>query len=334
MTNEKEFKKRFDNIEKKLELLAFSDQQLSENAYKVGPDTIDLLKLGRVLWSGKWVAVAITVFFALASCFYSLSLPNIYKSEVLLISSEENSVGLAGLAGRLGGLASFTGVNLDAGSGNKTALAIEVLKSRDFISRFLVKRNLLVPLLAAKGWDRSNDVLEIDPELYDVAAGEWKIASKMGHETVPSIQKAYKAFSRIISVTQDKKTNFIRLGIEYYSPELSKKWVGWLVEDVNKELKARDVEEAKRSIEYLKSQLQKTLIADMKTVFYELIEEQTKTIMFSEARDEYAFKTIDPAIAPEMKYKPRRSVIVFFGSVIGLFFGCVAVIIFSWKNNS
>ena len=54
------------------------------------------------------------------------------------------------------GLASLAGVNLSGGGSDKTALAIEVLKSREFISKYIDKHRILVSLMAAKGWDRSN----------------------------------------------------------------------------------------------------------------------------------------------------------------------------------
>ncbi len=133
---------------------------------------IDLRELWSIIWSGKWTIIAITFVFAVASIFYALSLPNIYKSEALLAPAEENSGGgLAGLAGQFGGLASLAGVNL--GGGDKTALAIEVLKSREFISKFIKKHELLLPLMASEGWDRSRNELNIDPDIYDVKSGKW-----------------------------------------------------------------------------------------------------------------------------------------------------------------
>ncbi len=99
----------------------------------------------------------------------------------------------------------------------------------------------------------------------------------------------------------------------------------WLVEDINLKLKARDVAEAERSIRYLTAQLEKTPVADMQSIFYELIEEQTKTVMFAEVRDEYVFKTIDPAVVPEIKSKPNKPLICIFGVILGGVFGLFIV---------
>jgi LPS O-antigen subunit length determinant protein (WzzB/FepE family) len=39
--------------------------------------------------------------------------------------------------------------------------------------------------------------------------------------------------------------------------------------------------------------------------------------MFSEVRDEYVFRTIDPAVIPEEKFKPKRALICIFMTLIG-----------------
>ena len=52
-------------------------------------DEIDLRELFAAIWQGKWIIIAVTAVFAVVSVFYALSLPNIYKSEVLLAPAGE-----------------------------------------------------------------------------------------------------------------------------------------------------------------------------------------------------------------------------------------------------
>ncbi len=78
-------------------------------------DEIDLRELFSVIWKGKWLIIAITTVFAIASVVFAVLQPNIYKSEALLASaSEEQGGGLSALASQFGGLASLAGVNLGA----------------------------------------------------------------------------------------------------------------------------------------------------------------------------------------------------------------------------
>ena len=212
------------------------------------------------------------------------------------------------------------------GGSNKTTLAIEVLKSREFITKFIRKHDLLVPLMAAEGWDLSRDELLINQNLYDTEKKRWLRKPLPPRSSEPTMQEAYSVFSSKLSVSQDSATSLVSLGLEFYSPNIAKRWVDWLVQDINAEIKGREVREAKKSIEYLSGQLKKTPIADMQAIFYELIEEQTKTIMFAEVRDEYVFKTLDKAIASEIKERPKRSLIVVFGTFLGGGLGLLLVL--------
>jgi uncharacterized protein involved in exopolysaccharide biosynthesis len=40
--------------------------------------------------------------------------------------------------------------------------------------------------------------------------------------------------------------------------------------------------------------------------------------MVADGRVEYAFQVVDPAVAPEMRYSPKRTLIVMISTLIGL----------------
>lgn len=292
-------------------------------------DEIDLRELFSVIWQGKWRIIGITAVFAIASVGLALYLPNIYKSEALLApASEEQGGGLSALASQFGGLASLAGVNLGGKGGtDKTQLAIEVLKSRQFTSEFIQKHNILADLMAAKKWDRDADKIIYDPELYNEQTNTWVRDVEPPVKPEPSMQEAYKEFSKIIAVNKDKETAMVTVSIEHLSPTVAQQWVTWLIQDINKVMKDRDVAEAHRSTDFLNKQIALTNVADIKTVLYKLIEEQAKTIMFAEVRDEYVFKTIDPALAPEEKAKPKRALICVLGTMLGGMLGVMLVLV-------
>ena len=68
-------------------------------------------------------------------------------------------------------------------------------------------------------------------------------------------------------------------------------------------------------------------VAEIKNMLFNLIEEQMKTVMLAETRDEYVFKVIDPAIVADVKFKPKRSLIVVLGVFVGMFLAIMAIII-------
>lgn len=292
----------------------------------IADDEIDLRELFAAIWQGKWTIIIITALFAVASVFYAINQPNIYKSEVLLAPAEEQKN--SGLAGQLGGLASLAGVNLgSSGSIDKTQMALEVLKSRQFISNFIQIHSILPDLMAVKAWDMQTNTIIYNEELFNSATNKWLREVKAPRKAEPSMQEAYRVFSQVISAKKDKETGMIIISVEHVSPFIAQQWANWLVSDINRTMKERDVVEANKSTEFLTQQIEQTKIADIRAVLYKLIEEQTKTIMFANVRDEYVFKTIDPALVSEEKFKPKRALMVLLGVMLGGMLSVMIVLI-------
>lgn len=307
-----------------------NNEYVQSHNNNIADDEIDLRELFAVIWQGKWLIIAITALFAVASVVYAINQPNIYKSEALLAPAEEQQGGgLGALAGQFGGLASLAGVNLGGGSSNKAQLAIEVLKSRQFTSDFIQKHNILPDLMAAKTWDMQTNTVVYDSEMYDAQNNKWIREVKAPFKPEPSMQEAFKVFSKIISASTDKESGMVTVSVEHISPYVAQQWVSWLIEDINKSMKERDVLEAVKSTDFLTQQLEQTKIADIRAVLYKLVEEQTKTIMFAKVRDEYVFKTIDAALVPEEKFKPKRALIAILGTMLG---GMLSVMLVLVRN--
>jgi len=290
---------------------------------------IDLREFFSAVWAGKWLIVGVTSVFAIASVVIALMLPNIFKSEALVApASAEQQGGIGALASQFGGLASMAGLNLGGGSSiDKTQLAISVLKSRQFANNFIEKHDILPQLMASESWNQSDDSLTYDISLYDSSKKLWVREVEAPKLPKPSPQEAYKTFSEIVAVQVDKDTGLIRISVEHLSPSIAQQWVTWLIEDINAEMKEREVAEAVKSSDFLEKQISETHVADIRTVLYQLIEEQTKTIMFAEVRDEYVFKTIDPAIVAEEKFKPKRALVCIVGTLLGGFLAILFVFI-------
>ena len=300
-------------------------------------DEIDLVELWRAIWAGKFTIIIISMIFAVASVFFALSKPDIYKASAILApASSEGGGGLGAMAGQLGGLASMAGISLGGGGGvDKTALALEILKSRSFIENFITKHDLLVPLMASEKWDMATDTLIINEEAYDTVNNKWLREVKAPKKPEPSSWEAYKAFSALVTVSQDKISSMVNMDIEFYSPALARQWLTWLVEDINEYMREQDQVEAQASIDYLTNQLGNIKVTTMETVFYQLIEEQTKNMMLTMVKKEYVLKTIDPAQVPDTKAGPKRALIVVLGTMLGGILSVLIVLIryFSRKDK-
>lgn len=300
-------------------------------------DEINLRELISVLWARKWLIIGITFSAAVVAVIVAILLPNIYRAEALLApNDQEGASGLSALAAQYGGLASLAGINIGGGSTDKTAFGLEILKSRKFISEFVERRDILLPLMASRGWNPATGDLEIDPDDFDVVSGRWVRNVSPPKKTIPSSQEAYERFMSILSVVQDKKTGFVTVAVEHYSPLIAKQWVDWLIDDLNSSIMRQDVAEAEQAIEYLNKQIENTSIADLQSVFFNLIEEQTKTVMLAKVSDEYLLKTLDPAVAPEKKSRPKRFIIVILFALLAFLLATTIVFVSTslHRNNA
>jgi len=318
------------------EVLLLSQQMSQQLALQNNSDDeIDLPELWRAIWSGKLTIIVISFIFAVVSIAFALSKPDVYKASVLLSpASSEGAGGMGALAGQLGGLASLAGVSLGGGGTDKTALALEIIKSRAFLETYIAKHKLLVPLMAANNWDRVNEQLILDNDIYDKSSNEWIREVSYPKTAKPSPWEAYQELLKLISSSQDKVTSLVTIEVEFYSPIVAKQWLIWLVADVNNFMREQDEKEAQASIDYLTNQLDKTEITAMETVFYQLIEEQTKNMMLTKVSPEYVLKTIDPAQVPETKAGPQRALIVVLGTMLGAMLSVLIVLIRFYSNKS
>ena len=297
-------------------------------------DEIDLKELFMVLWSGKWLITFITGIAAITSVAIALMLPNVYTANALLAPAEQSGGGMSALMQQYGGLASLAGVSLSGGEdGSRARLGMHLMKSRAFIGDFVMRRDILPELMAVDSWDAGSGEVIFDPEKYDALEKKWVSNGKPSKSYAPSLQAAHKAFLSVLTVSQDKLTGYVTVSIDHKSPNIAAKWVTWLVEDVNSAVRAQDVFEAERSIEYLQEQVKNTSLADLQAVFFDLIQSQTETVMLAEVRPEYVFKTIDPAVAPEQKSKPSRALICIFGTAFGGFLA-VAIVLIGYFTRS
>jgi uncharacterized protein involved in exopolysaccharide biosynthesis len=272
-----------------------------------GPEEeVDLRDYLRVL-AVRWRFIAgFVAACTLLAVVVALVLPRQYRAEAVLAPVRDESTGdLGSVMSQLGGLASLAG--LQANPSDPTAERIAILTSRVFTTE-LVRENDLLPVLFADEWD--------------AARGAWKVTG----DDVPTVWDAYRKFEDIRRVSLDGKTGLVTLSIDWTDPEVAARWVRLHVNGVNRRVQADAVREAERSIAYLMEQVEKTSNVELRATLYNLVEAQTKKAMLARVRDDYAFRVVDPAVAPDKPDRPRRGVIVALavvGSTLAAVFGAL-----------
>jgi LPS O-antigen subunit length determinant protein (WzzB/FepE family) len=297
-------------------------------------DEIDLLELFSVLWANKIKIIAITAIFAVGSVIYSLSMPNQYKATALLAPAQSDEGGLSGSLGQLGGLASLAGVSIGGGESSESQIAQEIMKSWSFLEGFIADNDLAVEVYAAEGWNKGSNDLKINKDVYDSKREEWLIEDDSGLMGLPSSWELFNAFSNRVEVSEDTKSGLVSVSIEYYSPQIAKKWLDLYISAINEHMQARQVERVSNNIRYLETQIEKTAIAEMQEVFYRIIEDQTKNKMLAEASPEYVFVAVSPSMVPEEKSQPQRALICILVTLLGGMLSVLLVLVMHYTQKS
>jgi hypothetical protein len=263
------------------------------------------------IWTNRFLIIIFPLFVGSMTALYNLTLPDIYRAEVILATADSKTQSPSTASS---GLAAMAGISLPSGTDNKTLIAIETVKSKKFISEFLIRHEALPALMAPISWDSTEDILEV---------GEY-------HGSIQQATKQWKSIFYVEKLSQVQP--FVLMTITHISPTQARDWLVYIVEDLNKSLSERDVAEVKESIKYLEEQINNTNVSDLKELFYGMIESQTSKAMLAEVRSEYAFRVIDPAIAPEVKHSPHRAVIT-LQSVIYSFIAIIVLSVMLYINN-
>ncbi|XPF96131.1 GNVR domain-containing protein [Colwellia sp. RE-S-Sl-9] len=288
----------------------------------------NLFDLGRLIaylvskW--KWFLV---IGFVVAGVFayISIDLPNQYTSEILLTEADDETSGLDGMSGQLGGLASLAGINVGNSKKNKL-VALQILKSRRFLVDFVKFNKLEVKLFAVKKWDITTDKYVYYEDKYDKENGVWLQRADKPISYYPTDLEIHELVKSSLTVDMDTTNRVTKISFTSLNPNDAQLLLSKLIKTLNNELRQDDLSRGEKQIAFLQHQLELERNAGIRNVYYSLIEEQIKSLTLAKARNEYIFKVIDPAIFPEEKSSPKRALITVLGGFIG---GILCFIFFS-----
>jgi len=256
--------------------------------------TIDVIALWRLLWGQKNLIAIVAGVFGAIAVMLALTATSIYRAEAVVTPVADSGLGNAAsrLAGQFGGLASLAGIDLGS-SGVAGQEAQAVLESRRLVEEF-IRRNDLVDELIAPG----------DPD--------------------GSLWRAVQLFrDTVVSMNEDNLDGTTTIAVEWKDPAVAAAWANGLVALANELMRTKALTNSKRNIEYLNKQIAATNVVEIQRVMYGLIENETKTLMLANARADYAFTVVDPAVTPEARIRPKRKVMVLTGVALGLILGAL-----------
>ena len=178
--------------------------------------------------------------------------------------------------------------------------------------------------MASTNWDEESNTVLYDEGLFNKQDQKWT--------RTPSPQKSFKKFLRVMEVSQDSTTGFVRISFKHHSPYVAKDWTELVVQEINDSFRTLDKLEAQASMDYLNDQMALTSYSEIKEVIAQILKQKMQQLSLIEANEFYIFSYIDSPAVEEEKVEPSRTKISIFGAVLGLLLGILTVITRDYLN--
>lgn len=238
----------------------------------------------KILFEAKKLIFYSSIFFMLLFLVYSLFISNYYESYSLLKTSDSNS---STQRSSLEALSSLAGLNMQEDS-ESLDLAIEIMKSRDFFE-ILYSQDLKI-----------NDFFNVNNK-----------------KDLPKFEDSYASYLNALEIDIDRNTGFVKVSIFHNSPTIAKDFLEEIVQSVNLVMKDDTKEKSKKSLDFLRSELNKAENRDLRFVISQLAQNKLEVFTLTNISEDYVLQYIDSPRVPTHKAGPIRILY----SLTGLFLG-------------
>ena len=268
-----------------------------------------------------WRLIALIILIAsFISAGITLLIPNQYESSALMKSASPNSS--VEQNNSVLNLSFIGGSKVDA----PTQFALTLMESRVFFQSLYDEDRFLAQMFALDFKD--SDPLSFNPNMYDAKNSKW-VKGKPGFDDARNI-----FLEEHFSVKADAITGFINFSMIHRNPVVAKEWIDLVYQKLNLYVKSQKIEEAKLALNYLKNEINSTNVPELRKIFADGINEQTKLIMLSEITDDFVFSYIDPPFIPSSKKSPLRSVIVLVSAIGSAFMAIILLLLLDSMGKS
>jgi uncharacterized protein involved in exopolysaccharide biosynthesis len=295
-------------------------------------DEINLLDNWRVIWKRRKMIGGIVVVTVFATVIISFFMTNIYQAKAVIMpvtarDSGSGSASLALLAQQFGGL---PGISMP---GSTSASEIVCLLKSHILREKIIQQYNLLPILFYKQWDAKRQTwkkgggtsFNLNPLYYISSLGkafapQTRDAQKKDPD-IPDTWDALRLLNEIVMISQDFKQNTITISTDFHDPDMTARIVEYFLVTLTNYMSSEAKRVAATNRKYLEEQLGSTTDPFIKQKTYNMIAQQIETGMMAEVKENFAFKVIDPPLAPDKKIKPKRAQMVMLSLIVALFVG-------------
>lgn len=289
------------------------------NSKHIEEDEIDLKELFNTILKYKYKIALFVFITTILTLVYSLSIPNSYKSEVILSpQGSQKNVG-----GGLSSLASLAGVSLGGASSKDPFVMMRTtLNDYTFNEKIIKKYNL-----AEKLENKQNLVFALGIDsIYNMFNSKEKNEEDNRSED-EKIFSTINSIKSILSISSDKKSSLITINAELVDRYLAKELVDIYLKEIINKIKLEDMKEIDAQIKYYNKELSSTYDVSLKEQLSKSLSGLYQKKVFSQANDYYFVSKVVDSRIPYIKEKtkPKRALLLVVSFVTSIIIGIFIV---------
>jgi len=285
-------------------------------------DEIDLRELFSTIYNNKFKIILFSFIVTSLTIIYTMSIPNSYKSEVILAPQEQSK---GSSLGGLGALAGMAGISLGGGSSMDAYSSLSTIIKNNTFNKMLIEKYDLINKLSKENIDKNLVFAMNNRTIYDFFNKSNKDEEEISKEE--QIFELNKMLKKIISLASDKKTGAITLSVVHQDRFLAKELLEIYLKESTTQLEKLDMLDIDKKLKYYKEELSNTQDIELKTQLSQLVSSLMQKKVLSKASEYYNVRKITQ---PEVAYikdktKPKRGLIVVVAFITSIILGIFMV---------
>ena len=292
-----------------------------ENNNIIQEDEIDLRELARTIAKHKKKLLVFAFLTTFLTILFTLSRPNIYSSQVVLISQDQSQSPTGGLSA----LAGMAGVDLGINNSLSADQAYQLyLNDYQWMRNFLLQTKLVDEINKKDADQRYHFALGYD-SIYKLTHKSADSTSDEDKEKL--LFDTYQKVTKTLSIASDKKTSAITISYNDPDPVLAQHIVSEFLRYASTSLRKNDFSDIDKKLSYYNIELQKTNDLALKTQLSQSMSGLIQKKVLAQASDYYNVKIITPASVAYEKDKvgPKRGLIVVVSFITSLILGIFGI---------
>ena len=262
-------------------------------------DLDEYIAIFRKIW---WKVIALSLAAGIVTLAVLFRMPNLYEATAVVTPAAQE-----GRQPPAFGALALLGMEV---GGPSTVEELDTLfKSNDLTVR-VIKKNNLWPIVLG---DR-----------FDPATGKMKrhwtdrFLGGKNEPRPPGEWDGIHAAKERLKISMNKKAGTVSVSFESSSPEASASIVNHYLEEGKSRLQEEAFERAVKNKKFIEEQIGRTVDALTRDRLYALYGQEVEREMLARNREQFGFKVIDSARAPDRKSSPQRAKIAAFVTILSM----------------